>query len=144
MTQRLFEAKPLSQPVQPYHSLDPLGPISVIFESKHANLKSRKLIWSNVLFETTVAECRCMCQFIQFMWILIQRVLIDWYLVSHQSTCVSTYWGRVTHICVSKLTTIVSDNGLSPDRRKAIIWTNAGILLIRPLGTKFIQKLIES
>ena len=29
-------------------------------------------------------------------------------------------------------TIIDSDNGLSPDRRKAIIWTNAGILLIRP------------
>ena len=46
-----------------------------------------------------------------------------------------THWGRVTHICVSKLTTIGSDNGLSPDRRQAIIWTNAGILLIGPLGT---------
>ena len=46
-----------------------------------------------------------------------------------------THWGRVTHICVSKLTTIGSDNGLSPSRLQAIIWTNAGILLIRPLGT---------
>ena len=32
-----------------------------------------------------------------------------------------THWGRVTHICVSKLTIIGSDNGLSPDRRQAII-----------------------
>ena len=47
-----------------------------------------------------------------------------------------THWGRVTHICVSKLTIIGSDNGWSPDRRQAIIWTNAGILSIRPLGTK--------
>ena len=30
---------------------------------------------------------------------------------------------------------IGSDNGLSPVRRQAIIWTNAGILLIGPLGT---------
>ena len=30
---------------------------------------------------------------------------------------------------------IGSDNGLSPDRRQAIIWTNAGILLIVPWGT---------
>ena len=44
-------------------------------------------------------------------------------------TCL-THWGRVTHICVSKLTIIGSDNGLSPGRRQAIIWTNAGILLI--------------
>ena len=48
-----------------------------------------------------------------------------------------THWGRVTHICVSKLTTIGSDNGLSPGRRQAIIWTNARILFIRTLGTNF-------
>ena len=54
-----------------------------------------------------------------------------------------THWGRVTHICVSKLTTIGSDNGLSPDRRQAIIWTNAGILLIGPIGTNFSENLIE-
>ena len=49
----------------------------------------------------------------------------------------------MTHICVSKLTIIGSDNGLSPRRRQAIIWTNAGILLFRPLGTKFSDILIE-
>ena len=32
-----------------------------------------------------------------------------------------THWGRVTHICVSNLTIIGSDNGLSPERRQAII-----------------------
>ena len=51
-------------------------------------------------------------------------------------------WGRVTHICVGKLTIIGSDNGLSPGRRQAIIWTNAGILLIEPLGTNFSEILI--
>ena len=54
-----------------------------------------------------------------------------------------THWGRVTHICVGKLTIIGSDNGLSPERRQAIIWTNAGILLIGPLGTNFSEILIE-
>ena len=43
----------------------------------------------------------------------------------------------MTHICVCKLTIIGSDNGLSPGQRQAIIWTNAGILLIGPLGTNF-------
>ena len=47
------------------------------------------------------------------------------------------------YICVSKLTIIGSDNGLSPDRHQAIIWTNAGLLLIRPLGTNFSEILIE-
>ena len=40
------------------------------------------------------------------------------------------HWGRVAHICVGKLTIIGSDNGLSPGRHQAIIWTNAGKLLI--------------
>ena len=34
-----------------------------------------------------------------------------------------THWGGVTHICVSKLSIIDSDNGLSPGRHQAIIWT---------------------
>ena len=54
-----------------------------------------------------------------------------------------THWGRVTHICVSDLTSIGSDNGLSPGRRQAIIRTNAGILLIRPLGTNFSEFSVE-
>ena len=54
-----------------------------------------------------------------------------------------THWGRVTHICISKLTTIGSDNGLSPDWRQAIIRTNSGILLIRPLGTNFSEILVK-
>ena len=55
-----------------------------------------------------------------------------------------THWGRVTHICVNKLTVIGLDNGLSPDRRQAIIWTNAGILLIGTLGTNFSEIVIET
>ena len=49
----------------------------------------------------------------------------------------------MTHICVSKLTIIGSDNGLSPDRCQAIIWTNPGILLIGHLGTNFSEISIE-
>ena len=45
--------------------------------------------------------------------------------------------GRVTHICVSKLTIIGSNNGMSLGRCQAIIWTNAGILLIRTSGTNY-------
>ena len=54
-----------------------------------------------------------------------------------------THWGRVTHISVSNLTIIGLDNGLSPVRRQAIIWTNAGILLIGPLVTNFSEISIE-
>ena len=54
-----------------------------------------------------------------------------------------THWGQVTHICIGKLTIIGSDNGSLPSRHQAIIWANAGILLIGPLGTNFSQMLIE-
>ena len=43
----------------------------------------------------------------------------------------------MTHICVSKLSITGSDNGLSLGRHQSIIWTNAGIFLIRSLGTNF-------
>ena len=62
-----------------------------------------------------------------------QTHFVNWWL---------THWGRVTHICVSDLTSIGSDNGLSPGRRQAIIRTNAWILLIRPLGTNFSEFLV--
>ena len=47
------------------------------------------------------------------------------------------------HISVIKLAIIDSDNGLSPDRHQAIIWTNAGILFIGPFGTNLSEILIE-
>ena len=42
-----------------------------------------------------------------------------------------------------KQTIIGSVNGVSPGRRQAVIWTNAGILLIGPLGTNVSEILIE-
>ena len=48
----------------------------------------------------------------------------------------------MTHICIGKLTIIGTDHGLSPERRQAIIWTNAGMLLNRRLGTNFSEILI--
>ena len=49
----------------------------------------------------------------------------------------------MTHICIGKLTNIGSNNGLSPGRHQAIIWTNAVKLLIGPLGKNFSEVLIE-
>ena len=54
-----------------------------------------------------------------------------------------THWGRVMHICGSKLAIIGSDNGLSPSRPQAIVWTKAGILLIWLLGTNSSEILFE-
>ena len=84
----------------------------------------------------------------RLMEVANKRLLADPYTQTdnQQTTTPSnlwlTHWGWVTHICVSKLTIIVSDNGLSPRRRQATIWTSAGILLIGPLGTNFSEILI--
>ena len=54
-----------------------------------------------------------------------------------------THWGRGTHICISKLTIIDSDNGLLHGWCQAIIWTFAVILLIQTLGTNFCEIINE-
>ena len=64
-------------------------------------------------------------------------------VMPHEPSGTSTHWGWVTHLCISILNFIGSDNGLEPVRWQAIIWTNDGILLIGPLGTNFSEILIE-
>ena len=54
-----------------------------------------------------------------------------------------TGWGRKTQICVNKPIIIGPDNGLSPGWGQATTWTNAGILLIVPLGANFSEILIK-
>ena len=49
----------------------------------------------------------------------------------------------MTHICVSNLNIVGSDNGLSPDRRQAITWTKDDFLTIGALGTNFSENWIE-
>ena len=67
------------------------------------------------------------------------RVLLGDYIMHIFDVSVTlNWWGWVPHVCVSKLTIIGSDNGLSPGS-----WTNAGILSIESLGTNFSEILIE-
>ena len=115
MACRLFGAKPLPEPMLAYCKLHPWEQISVKIETEFYQFHSRKCIWN----------CR----------------LPKWWPFCPAGDEL-THWGRVTHICVSKISIIGSDNGLSPGRRQAIIWTNAGILLIGPLGTNFSEILI--
>ena len=78
-------------------------------------------------------------------WICHDHLIWIWLILlcyNDISSCL-THWSRVTHICVSYLTIIGSDNGLSPGRRQAIIWINAGIILIGPWGIKFSETFIE-
>ena len=89
----------------------------------------------------------------QGTWILVMRKDLNYSNVSMRRNDIKckhvlknlcqTHWGPVTHICICKLTIISSDNGLLHGRRQAFIWTNAGILLIAPLGTNFSEILIK-
>ena len=69
---------------------------------------------------------------------MLDHTLLYWDLT------VLTHWGRVLHKCISKVAIIGSDNGLSPGRRQAIIWTNAGILSTGLLGTSFKENAFEN
>ena len=71
------------------------------------------------------------------------QAVVHYFTDACQSFKLSIHWDQVTSICVSNLTIIGSENGLSPGRRRVIIWTNAGILLIGPFGTNFSEILIE-
>ena len=62
-----------------------------------------------------------------------------WHLMAHITLALNdTFWHLPCFLLI-----IGSDNGLSPYRRQAIIWINAGILLIWTLGTNFSEILIE-
>ena len=55
-----------------------------------------------------------------------------------------SHWGQLTQICACKVTIIGSDNGLSAGQCHAIIWTNAGVLLIVHQASKFSEILFET
>ena len=130
--------------------------------SRGARATAVKLPWifqwgsRNIRGNLTARQC------IKHMTLITFNMICQEWLVSHEKNGMSvsstwqntystwdamelyalTHWGRVTHICVGNLTIIGSDNGLSPGRRQAIIWTNAGILLIGHWGTNFSEILI--
>ena len=74
-------------------------------------------------------------------WIWINTscefIMNDCITTTKQSTTKPCAYFLGYTVCVSDLIIIGSDNGLSFGRCQAIIWTNAGILLLRHLGTKF-------
>ena len=85
-----------------------------------------------------------MCDWCKY-WLRTQKVTCHY---QHQwlpssLTNVSASLNELTHLPLCRIyasvnwVSISSDNGLSPDRRQAIIWTNAGILITGPLGTNF-------
>ena len=106
----------------------------------HSCLKIWKLIMWKMIFNNFHDRTNTIFEFTKDTVRRIMGCLLS-HFVRHRN--VLTHWGRVTHIFVNKLTIIDSHNGLSPGRRQAIFWINAGILSIGPLGTNFSEILIE-
>ena len=105
-------------------------------------VRRQSIIWSNAdLIINWTTRNKLQWNFNQHMKIFIQENAFE--NVVCATVAILTHWGRVKHICVVNLNTIGSDNGLSPGRRQAIIWTNARILLIWILGTNFSEILID-
>ena len=91
-------------------------------------------IWSNHVFIVFILN-KLLTKQLGCSWFERQWCSCDITLITH--------WGWVTHICVGNLTTIGSNNDLSPDRRQATIGTNAAILSIGPLGINFSEISME-
>ena len=70
------------------------------------------------------------CIWVLMPWVLNQGISSHFRRQLCGKTITVTHWGRVTHICVSNLTIIGSDNGLSPGRRQAIVRTNDGQIIV--------------
>ena len=95
---------------------------TVLLQSKPRSKKSRNIIHISPYCTKIV------------IWTCLQNASIF-----VQVSNVLTHWGRVMHICVCKLIIIGCDNGLLLGRCQAIIWANAGILLVTPSGINFIE-----
>ena len=120
--------------------MTPYGIIPIGVSTCYLLAPSHHLIITNILRNTSL------CNFSNFLatnYGNVSKNYIFKMTVTLPGINVLTHWGQATHICIGKLTIIGSDNGLSPGRRQAIIWTNAGILLIGHLGTNFSEILIE-
>ena len=107
---------------------------------------NRVMAWNNKIILFLISMCLPTQVFhiaflvTQFLISAVENANISDYL---RPLWLLTHWGRVTHICVGSLAIIGSDNGLSPDRRQAMIWTNAGILIIRILEIPFREIFFE-
>ena len=141
------------------HSNQQVGKKSLQLIAPLQNHKSKDTDWWQ--FVATSSQCMLLCVTgeVQWWWDIRISQFWGWHYSGTNSPLnpkirrsvaayiaarrYLTHLGRVTHICVCDITIVGSDNGLSPGRRQAIIWTNAGILLIGPLGTKFSEILVE-
>ena len=94
--------------------------------------------WIPILSQTLTKELINFTNLIQQCW--------PRFSMPHNFTkipSIKTHLPLVPHICQWSRSVLVSDNGLSPIRRPAIIWTSPGLLSIGPLGTNYSEILIK-
>ena len=125
-------------------SISKLGVVNPWISSKPSyRMRCWSKFYNSVVRWKLYCDCLVMDQLLKHHWLSDRKRITAPIFVQWERNSQLTHWGRVTHICVGNLTIIGSDNGLSPGRRQAIIWTNAGILLIGPFsGTNFSEILI--
>ena len=122
----------------------PLGGTAVIsnekFQTNISNKYLNHLLWNSPQVNTIKPHR----WWVNIVLCAIRQHAITWNTIDmwqHMDGVTRLQWvnTRATHIyvCISKLTIIGLDSGLLPGRHQAIIRTNAGILLIWPLGTNF-------
>ena len=88
------------------------------------------LVYDGVIMECEI-RTKCLSQPWRVYWCSTSCICdVNFNYIYPSNRYMLTHWGRVTHICVSKVTIIGSDNGLSPGLYQDIIRTYAGILLI--------------
>ena len=97
----------------------------IMYVTHHASWSNESVILAISFFNQQCILGNC----ISILWMYSiynsLRTSVPWIqhkaIICKTTAMILTHWGRVTQICVSKLTIIGSDNGLWPGRRQAII-----------------------
>ena len=107
--------------------------------SSHLHLISSHLISSHLISSHLISSHLIFISSHLISSHLISSHLISSYLISSH-LILSCHWSHLisSHLILSYLV-IDSYNGMSPVRRQGIVWTNAELLSIGPLGTNFGQ-----
>ena len=92
-------------------------------------------IWTPILIDGYHIHVMAIVRFAPYVYQIAHVHYRNCLMVNFVLQWMWTHWGRVTHICVNKVTIIDSDNDLTPGRRPVIIWTNTAMLTLGPQGS---------
>ena len=95
------------------------------------------LLWLSIGLHVAMSWCLCLRNIAIMHQIWGIRVSLKMMIVSLRVNLIITHLPLVLHICISEIDHHCSGYGLSPVRRQAIAWTNAGLLSIGLKGISF-------